>query len=410
MVRLSALSRVVYVQFGSFAEAVRRFAGGGPETFYAQRYSVDFVTKLAQSGHEVTVLTVQADEPHEKVEGGVDTLGVQLFPPGKRPRWGRLLWELTRLRPTHVILTTPLSVVLAWALARSVRVLPLFADSFRAGGLKARVSAKILAQLLGSQRIPFVTNHNLAASLDLVRLGVAPEKVLPWDWPELFTPGERPAKEKLGPPPWRVVYVGQVTEPKGVGDLIEAMGLLRAELGAAAGERWHLDIAGGHDPALKEKVERLGLSEMTTFLGRIPHAEVIPLRGRSDVVVVPSRPAYPEGLPFSLYEAFCSRTPLVASTHPMFRLKVRHEVNALVFQAGEPAALASALRRLTSDPALYGRLSAASEEAGKAFFCPLKVGELVTRWLRGETEDHRVLASYSLATGRYGSLETDLAA
>lgn len=389
---------MVFVQFGSFGEAVARFARGGPEMFYAQRYSVEFVQSLACEGTDVAVVNLLQDEAETSLGDHLRSVGVELFPDGRRPRWLALWRVLRRLRPERLILATPLPMVLAWALAMGIDVLPLFADSFRSRGFKANMSARFLGHLLSSKKVAFVGNHNLAASLELVRLGVAPEKVLPWDWPALISPGERPPKSRPAGPPWRVLYVGQVSEPKGVGDLIDAFAALQKD---GPGVHWRLRIAGGTKDALIERVARHGLGGAVEFLGRIPHAEVVPLMSDHDVVVVPSRHEYPEGLPICLFEAFCSRTPLVTSDHPMFRLKVTDETNALVVPAGQPLALARALSRLVTDPQLYARLSGAAEAAAAGFFCPLKLPELVSRWIRGSEEDHRVLASYSLASGRY---------
>ena len=124
---------------------------------------------------------------------------------------------------------------------------------------------------------------------------------------------------------------------------------------------------------------------------------------RHDVVVVPSRHEYPEGLPMTLYEAFCSRTPIIASDHPMFRVKLRDGENALIFKAGDVGALAGRIRLLAGDPALYARLSRNAEAAAEQFFCPLKYDELISRWLSNTEEDRSVLSGFSLSTGRYAA-------
>lgn len=38
--------RIVFVQFGDYAEAVQRFAAGGKENYYAQKYTVDYMAGL----------------------------------------------------------------------------------------------------------------------------------------------------------------------------------------------------------------------------------------------------------------------------------------------------------------------------------------------------------------------------
>jgi glycosyltransferase involved in cell wall biosynthesis len=389
--------RLLFVQFGNYAEAVDRFDAGGSETFYGQRYSVETVAQLAREVDDLTVLHLTADDPERRLHNGVRCVGVELYPKGRRARHLELLRRVRSLRPDHLVLCTPEPVVLAYALATGIRTLPLFADSFRASGWKARFRAGVLARLLNQRRVEWVSNHNLAASMDLVRIGVAARKVLPFDWPAFMTPAERPPKTLAAGDERSVIYVGQVNEAKGVGDILRALRLLKD----AAPPRWRLTIVGQHDGAFTGLVAELGLGGEVTFAGRVSHDEIVPRMSQHDAVVVASRHDCAEGLPMTLYEALCSRSPIVASDHPMFRLKIRDGENALVFRAGDAGALAARLRELGGDPTLYARLSAGGERAAAEFFCPLKFGELLTRWLSGTDADRRALGAYSLASGRY---------
>jgi glycosyltransferase involved in cell wall biosynthesis len=390
--------RLAFVQFGPFGEAERRFAAGGAETFYAQRYSVDFVKSLAPKVAELTVIHLSRDDAEDRLPSGVRSLGIELYPKGKRPRYLDVLMALRRARPDHVVVCTPAAFIITWELLDRARVLPLFADSFGERGAKARTKAAVLGQLLDSRRLDWVANHNLASSLDLVRLGVAPAKVLPWDWPALVSPLAAPPKVPPTSAERSILYVGQVTEPKGVGDVIEAVALLNAR---TEGPRWRLTIAGGTNEALARKAESLGVGAQVAFVGRIAHEKIVPLMNEHDLVVVPSWQEYPEGLPMTLYEAFCSRTPLVASDHRMFKLKLINEKNALIFPAKQPAALAEAVDRLSRDGALYQRLSERGAAAAADFFCPLKFDKLLSLWLEGSEQSRRELSEFSLASGRY---------
>ena len=389
--------RLVFLQFGNFAEAVHSFAGGGKETFYAQRYSVDFVNSLAAQVTDLSVVHLGRDDAPEVLPSGVRSVGIELFPAGRRPRYGEVLKTLHRLRPDHLVLVSPLAVVLGWALATGVRTLPLFADSFHARGVKAKLKVAALAGLLRNRRLDWVSNHGMAASLDLVRIGVGADKVLPFDWPAFLTAADRPAKPAPVGDEFRVIYVGAISASKGVGDLIDAAKILSAQ----APPRWRFTIVGNHDGSFTRRLAELGLADTVEFVGRVSHERVVPLMNEHDAVVVPSRHEYPEGLPMTIYEGLCSRTPVVASDHPMFRLKLRDGHNALVFPASDPAALAQRLRQLAGDAALYQRLSATAEDAASDFFCPLKYHELLTRWLSGSQADRRALADFSLASGRY---------
>ena len=103
----------------------------------------------------------------------------------------------------------------------------------------------------------------------------------------------------------------------------------------------------------------------------------------------------------TIYEAFCSRTPIIASDHPMFSVKLRDRENALIFKAGDAGALAECIRLLAEDPSLYSRLSRNGEAAADTFFCPLKYHELIWRWLTNTAEDRQVLSEFSISSGRY---------
>ncbi len=85
----------------------------------------------------------------------------------------------------------------------------------------------------------------------------------------------------------------------------------------------------------------------------------------------------------------------------MFRANLQHEVDALVFPAGNSEALSKELGRLLSDSALYQHLSAASAEAWSRLQLPVKWGELVSRWLGDSAEDRQWLVDHRLVSGRY---------
>ena len=394
--------RLVFVQYGGYAEAARRLASGGAETFYAQRYTVDFVADLARRVDDVVVLHLSRDDAEVRLPSGVRSLGLELYPQGRRGRHLDVIQMLQRLQPTHLVLASPLPIVLGWALARGIRTLPLFADSFRVTTLKARLKFELLARLLNNRRVDWVSNHNVAASLDLVRIGVSPAKVLPFDWPAFHSPSERPAKELARGEEIKLVYVGQISESKGVGDLIAAVASATRTVNGA-GPRIRATIVGGHDPAFVAQSRALGIESRIDFLGRVSHDDIVPLMNRHDVVVVPSRHEYPEGLPMTIYEALCARTPIIASDHPMFALKLHDKENALIFKAGDADALAHRILALAADPALYARLSRNGEAAAAQFFCPLKYDELISRWLSNTADDRRILSEFAIVSGRYQS-------
>ena len=100
-------------------------------------------------------------------------------------------------------------------------------------------------------------------------------------------------------------------------------------------------------------------------------AEVRNFYAGSDVVVLPSVPTRDFREPWGLVvnEAFNQGVPVIATdaVGAVAGGLVRHERTGLVVPAGDPVALAAALRRMHDDPALCRRLGAAAKEAVSAY-------------------------------------------
>ena len=395
--------RVTFVQFGDYEEAFRRLVHGGTENYYAQKYSVDFVGSLpARSDIEsVTVICASADLKSAVLPNGVRTVGIELYPKGRSPRFRELI-ELVKLsKPTHLLAMTPCIPLIAWGVRTGCQVLPMLADSFRSKGLKAAIDYRLLGLLFNANAIEFVANHNLAASLDLNRIGISADKVIPYDWPAVISPHDFASKD---PPPsgavFRLLYVGAVIESKGVGDAIGAVAALRDR-----GVNVSLTVIGRGDvDAYKSVVVRRGLQKSVEFLGPQSHSEVVKAMRSHDAVVVPSHWSYPEGLPMTLYEALCTRTPLLTSDHPMFALKIRDGYNAVVFPERDCAAFARRIEELMKSPGLYSRLSANALAAADAYLCPLKYDRLIAGFL--ESNSSGELRRFSLANSYPDTLKT----
>jgi glycosyltransferase involved in cell wall biosynthesis len=386
---------IVHVQYGDYGDTVERFADGGKETYYAQRYTVEFIAGLTRTA-QVTVVTFSKTYPERVLHNGVRVVGQQLYG-GDRLAHAKLVRLVRRLAPTHLILGGPLLPLLWWASTRrDLRVLPLFADTFRAKSLKAHLMATLLGRALNAPSIEVVSNHSLAASLDLCRIGVDPSKVVPFDWPALASPRDRPPKRFPANPRFRVIYVGSLIDTKGVGDVVAAIASLRR-----SGEDVEFSAVGKPNPIFERLAVELGVQDLVHWLGFRAHEEVIRLMADHDAVVVPSWHEYPEGLPMTIYEGLCSRSPVIASDHPAFSLRLRDGENAVLFRARDPEALAGAIMRLRNAPPLYERLSRDAERYADTYFCPLKWHELISKWLSNDPAEHRNLRDYALSGPHY---------
>jgi hypothetical protein len=394
--------RVVFVQNGDFRAADLRIRGGIGETYDAQKYSMEVVERLVTQSAFPTVLCVDAEQPHDEIlPSGVHSIGLENIWNHRRP-FAAVIALLEALAPTHLVLRLPSAELLAWARRRGVRVLPSFADSFtpRSGfrGWLDRWRLYRLASALNHPSVTCVGNHNIAAAEAMAGIGVKPEKIVPWDWPRSPTPQDFSAKAAPGAGRKRLIFVGTVSEAKGVGDILRA---LAAD--PAMGEGATLEVLGSGDiDGMRALAAQLGVSQRVQFAGRIPHAAVAPAMHAADAVLVYSRHAYGEGLPGTIYLGLASRTPLVVSDHPMFTAYFRDEEDLLIVPEGAPAMLAARLRALFEDNALYGALSYNSEFAFKRIVHPVLWGAFVQHWLRDAPEDRTWLKANALPRWQHG--------
>ena len=161
-------------------------------------------------------------------------------------------------------------------------------------------------------------------------------------------------RTQFGTPPDRpvVIAVSRLVQPKGYGELAEAMKATPdAELWVV-GERLQSDRGADMVAVLREA----GLGGRLRLLGY--RKDVPALLAAADIFVLPS---YYEGLPMSVIEAMLTGLPVIASDLPGTREQVVPEVTGLLVPPRAATPLAEALRRLVRDP----QLSAAMGEAGR---------------------------------------------
>ncbi len=384
--------RIAFVQHGDYREAYHRLKGGGEENYYAQRYSVGFVERLTERAEFVGVCAMLAPEPYEEaLAEGFFTAGVPAEAGGPLDE-PAIIALLEKWRINYLVLHTPARRVLAWALRRNIRTLPMFADSWETGGWRARLRGFRLARLLNKSRVPMVGNHNIPASLSLRRIGVKAEKIFPWDWPHQHTPGDNPPK-RLPQGPAQILFVGQMLEGKGVGDCIDAAAALRAE---GSDCRWTLLGDGAFRETAAARIKAAGLGHVVELMGRQSHHLAVEAAKAATISVVPSRHDYPEGLPMAIYEALAARTPLVVSDHPMFRMHFRNAQAAAMVRERAPGEIAAAIRRYLSDPEGYAAASEATGALWREISCNVTWGTLIERWLDSPRRPAQSIMRHSL--------------
>lgn len=387
------MQTLLFYQRGNYAKAYADARSGAPETYRDQYASVNYVASLADRFNVITVS--MGDDTHE--ETLADNLhSVRIPKTDANPATAQAV--LRRLAPDLMVVRSPYLPVLHYAKTHGVPTLPCFADIFhsRPGirGLRDRLSFRQLRRALEGPHIACLSNHSLNASRSLVQdLGIAPSRVVPWDWSRI-TPEGLPKTSADSPP--RAFYAGLISEDKGVGDILEAIALLKAQ-----GHRLELSVAGRCNPAMPleawhVRTEELGLSDQVHFLGLVPNTEVRARMAAHDMVLVTSRHSYREGLPNTIYEGLASRSPLVLSDHPAFEGRLIPGEGCAQFRASDPASLAQTMRRLSSDPALYARLSEGAPTALEKLYVGLEWATLIDTFANDPSNENGWVAPNAL--------------
>ncbi|MBW4710795.1 glycosyltransferase family 4 protein [Roseobacter sp. YSTF-M11] len=337
-----------------------------------QRHSVDAVAALAPT-HSITVVAI-----HKQKHDLVLAPGLHSIAAPRAAFTEAFIADLfRRVRPDLFICRTPFVEVLAHAKKNSVRTLPVFADIFENTNLRMLVQNLRLRQVLTGAHISCVSNHSLNASRSMARALFYPaRRILPWDWRRIEA--VEPPKSALARPDQpRAFFAGKLTPDKGVDDCLVALGKVRA-----GGLDLSITFAGQGDlDSWKTRAEALGVAGSAHFIGTIPNTDVSTQMRAHDIVLVPSRHSYPEGMPNTIYEGLASRSPLVVSDHPAFRGRITDGQGCMVFAGSNPESLAATLKQLCGDQALYARLSANSETALNSLYIGIEWSHLITQFI-----------------------------
>jgi glycosyltransferase involved in cell wall biosynthesis len=155
----------------------------------------------------------------------------------------------------------------------------------------------------------------------------------------------------------RLLFVGNLSERKGVTDLLQALsrpGFTNLPL--------ELVLAGGGDVAsYQAKANELGLEKMVQFTGWSEQKDVAALMAQADILVLPS---YDEGLPLVILEALANGVAVVCTPVGEIPSALRHGVTACFVEPGDVNGLAESLQNLLIRPDLMKTL----ETNGKALY------------------------------------------
>ena len=172
-------------------------------------------------------------------------------------------------------------------------------------------------------------------------------------------------RRSYGIPPQAILatFVGRLARDKGIAVLAEAWPLLAAEL-----PDLHLLLAGDRDdsdPVPEQVLLGLLRHPRVHFSGGVEKDDIPGVFAATDIGVLST---YREGLPQTALEAGAAAVPMVASRVSGVVSVIKDGVTGLLVPAGQPSALADAIRKLALDPNERRRIGDAARSHIRSHF------------------------------------------
>jgi rhamnosyl/mannosyltransferase len=318
----------------------------------------------AQRGHTVTVLaTARGRRSEEETLNGVRIIkAARLATVASTPLSAELPRRLRALRPdlTHLHLPYPVGELaqLFWGRGRKY-VVTYHAEATRPLQRLIMLGyAPFFRRVLRGAACVLATSPNYMRTSPFLRVLGDHVSIVPLGSdPQRFAPGLRSNDQ-----PFAILFVGVLRHYKGVDDLIRALALLpepaRLVIGGAGPLRAEWEGLG----------DRLGLTGRIRFLGRVPDEDLPALYQSADVLVLPALNRA-EAFGTVLVEAMLSGLPCVTTEIGSGTSYVVEEgVTGFVVPPRTPQALAHALTRLLTEPALRAQFGTAGRERALKLF------------------------------------------
>ena len=205
-------------------------------------------------------------------------------------------------------------------------------------------------------------------------------------------PARAQTRKRLGLPETAplVLGVSRLVPRKGFDVLIDAVARLSRRRFPAAGEPVHLALAGsGRDrDRLARRADRAGLGERFHRLGRVPDEDLPALYATADVFAMCCRERWrgleAEGFGIVFLEAAASGVPAVAGRSGGAEEAVEDGITGLVVDPLDAGAVAGALDRLLTDPAVRKTMGAAARARAETAFAYDHLAARLTPVARGD--------------------------
>jgi glycosyltransferase involved in cell wall biosynthesis len=344
-----------------------------------ERHVDEVARRLAARGRSVEVFTsdlyrefpmerLGADVPREETRGGVPVHRLKVWSmPGELhyPFFRGLERALARSRPevvhVHTFGTNQVAVARRYR-SRTGTPFVLTAHfhpiwSIEGGWLRHRIRGfydrRLAGPLVASASCVVVQTHEEERLLRSLRLELPRVEIVPPGYSPLPAPPDGPVfRDRFHVTGPYVLFVGRLASNKGLVELVTAFATLAREDPEA-----HLVLVGadgGQRANVEARVLGFGLADRVHVLGHLSDEAMLAAAYREATVTV--LPSEYEAFGLVLLESLAHGTPVIASRVGGIPEFVEDERAGLLVPAKDAGALAAALGRLWSDPALARRL------------------------------------------------------
>ncbi len=196
----------------------------------------------------------------------------------------------------------------------------------------------------------FVASSFTAESLKEFPGTLAKIEIIPYGFPDV---AEGRKYESLVDRPLKILFVGGLSQRKGIADLFQAVDSI--------GTSVKLTVVGKKPNKSCETLDKALAQHQ--WIASLPHKEILKLMQSSDVLVFPS---LFEGFGLVITEAMSQGTPVITTDRTAGPDLIEHEKNGWIIEAGSSQAIQEAIEKLLENPELIESVGKAAMEKAKS--------------------------------------------
>lgn len=203
--------------------------------------------------------------------------------------------------------------------------------------------------------------------------------VIPYPTPSPKAGSTNPSSNKT-PQPFSLLFLGKITQEKGIYDLIDIISTNKANWEG----KLELVIGGnGEVENLLHLINGKGLEKIVRYAGYVSGEVKAELLNHSDAFILPS---YYEGLPISILEAMSYGKAIITTNVGGIPSIVTHNGNGYIIKPGDTDSLTLAIQQLISMPEEARRMGKESLDRISPYF-PDEVDRQLTRLYKSLLQD-----------------------